>query len=79
VREGRAMQATRRALALEAPIRAALRQIEQSQGDGEGFDAGRSRQRFSVAVTEFVDVICMPAVMRGLCVGGGGLWMGLLV
>lgn len=40
VRAGRAMQPTPRALALEAPIRTALRQIEQSLGDGEGFDPG---------------------------------------
>ncbi|MCR7726040.1 LysR family transcriptional regulator, partial [Pseudomonas aeruginosa] len=66
VRAGRAMQPTPRALALEAPIRAALRQIEQSLGDGEGFDPGRSRQRFTVAVTDYVELICMPALMRRL-------------
>lgn len=60
------MQPTPRALALEAPIRAALRQIEQSLGDGEGFDPGRSRQRFTVAVTDYVELICMPALMRRL-------------
>ncbi|PKL97835.1 MAG: LysR family transcriptional regulator, partial [Gammaproteobacteria bacterium HGW-Gammaproteobacteria-7] len=38
VRAGRAMQPTPRALALEAPIRHALQQIEHSLFAGEAFD-----------------------------------------
>lgn len=66
VRVGRAMQPTPRALALETPIRAALRQIEQSLVVGEGFDPARSRQRFTLAVTDYVELICMPPLLRQL-------------
>ncbi|MAF86625.1 MAG: LysR family transcriptional regulator, partial [Pseudomonas sp.] len=45
VRVGRRMQPTPRALALEAPIRSALRQLEQSLSAGESFVPGESRQR----------------------------------
>ena len=77
VRAGRAMQPTPRALALEAPIRAALRQIEQSLGDGEGFDPGRSRQRFTVAVTDYVELICMPPLMAHLARGAPGIQLAI--
>lgn len=66
VRVGRAMQPTPRALALEAPIRAALQQIEQSLSAGEVFDPARSRQRFSIAVTDYVELICMPRLLQQL-------------
>ncbi|WP_041771006.1 LysR family transcriptional regulator [Metapseudomonas resinovorans] len=66
VRVGRAMQPTPRALALEAPIRAALRQIEQSLVMGEGFDPARSRQRFTIALTDYVELICMPQLLQQL-------------
>ncbi len=66
VRVGRVMQPTPRALALEAPIRAALQQIEQSLGAGELFDPASSRQRFSIAVTDYVELICMPRLLQQL-------------
>ncbi|MDW3714152.1 LysR family transcriptional regulator [Pseudomonas sp. 2023EL-01195] len=63
VRVGRSMQPTPRALALEAPIRTALAQIEQSLVAGEAFDPARSRQRFSIAVTDYVELICMTRLL----------------
>lgn len=60
------MQPTPRALALETPIRAALKQIEQSLVVGEGFDPARSRQRFTVALTDYVELICMPRLLQQL-------------
>jgi DNA-binding transcriptional LysR family regulator len=66
VRVGRSMQPTPRALALEAPIRAALQQIEQSLTAGEAFDPATSRQRFRIAVTDYVELICMPRLLQQL-------------
>ncbi|MEX6502943.1 LysR family transcriptional regulator [Pseudomonas zhanjiangensis] len=66
VRVGRSMQPTPRAQALEAPIRAALQQIEQSLSAGERFDPASSSQRFRIAVTDYVELICMPRLLEQL-------------
>jgi len=66
VRVGRSMQPTPRAQALAGPIRAALQQIEQSLSAGEVFDPARSKQRFSIAVTDYVELICMPRLIEQL-------------
>lgn len=66
VRVGRRMQPTPRALALEAPIRSALRQLEQSLSAGEAFDPAESRQRFSIAVTDYAELVCMPRLLDRL-------------
>lgn len=66
VRVGRSMQPTPRAQALETPIRAALQQIEQSLSAGEVFDPASSRQHFSIAVTDYVELICMPRLLKQL-------------
>lgn len=66
VRIGRSMQPTPRAQALAGPIRAALQQIEQSLSAGEVFDPARSKQRFSIAVTDYVELICMPRLIEQL-------------
>ena len=66
VRVGRAMQPTPRALSLEAPIRDALQQIEHTLNAGDFFNPTSSRQRFVIAVTDYVELICMPALMAHL-------------
>lgn len=66
VRVGRRMQPTPRALALEAPIRAALQQIEASLGAAEVFDPASSRQRWRIALTDYVELICMPRLLEQL-------------
>jgi DNA-binding transcriptional LysR family regulator len=66
VRVGRAMQPTPRALELEAPIRAALRQIEASLGEGSRFEPARSRQRFSIALTDYAEMLLMPRLLTRL-------------
>ena len=77
VRAGRAMQPTPRALALEAPIRHALQQIEHSLIAGEAFDPARSHQRFRIAVTDYVELICMPALMRRLAEHAPGIQLAI--
>ncbi|KAF1070266.1 MAG: Nodulation protein D 2 [Pseudomonas citronellolis] len=66
VRAGRAMHPTPRALALEAPIRDALLRIGQSLGAGEHFDPARSRQRFNLALTDYVELIGLPGLLQQL-------------
>lgn len=66
VRVGRAMQPTPRALELEAPIRDALQRIQQSLSGGESFDAARSRQRFTLALTDYAELLCMPTLLQRL-------------
>ncbi|WP_120994267.1 LysR family transcriptional regulator [Stutzerimonas urumqiensis] len=66
LRVGRTMQPTPRALELEAPIRQSLQQIELSLLQGACFDPARSRLQFRIAVTDYVELICMPALMRRL-------------
>lgn len=73
VRVGRAMQPTPRALTLETPIRNALQQIEHSLSAGESFDPAHSRQRFRIAVTDYVELLCMPALMRRLAEQAPGI------
>ena len=66
VRVGRTMQPTPRALELEAPIRAALRQIEESLGEGSRFEPARSRQRFRIALTDYAEMLLMPRLLARL-------------
>lgn len=66
MRIGRRMQPTPKALALEGPIRAALQQIEQTLNVDESFDPGSSRQTFRIAMTDFVEQLCMPGLLRHL-------------
>lgn len=66
VRVGRSMQPTPRALALETPIRNALQQIEQSLSADQAFDPASSSQHFRIAVTDYVELICMPRLVEQL-------------
>lgn len=66
VRVGRAMQPTPRALELEAPIRDALQRIGQSLAGGDTFDPARSRQRVTLALTDYVEALCMPRLLDNL-------------
>ncbi|MBA1273817.1 LysR family transcriptional regulator [Stutzerimonas azotifigens] len=77
VRVGRAMQPTPRALSLEAPIRDALQQIEHTLNAGDFFDPATSRQRFVIAVTDYVELICMPALMAHLAEAAPGIQLAI--
>lgn len=66
VRIGRRMQPTPRALALEGPIRSALQQIEQTLKVGDSFDPRHSGQSFRIAMTDFVEQLCMARLLRHL-------------
>ncbi|KAA8554029.1 PCP degradation transcriptional activation protein [Pseudomonas frederiksbergensis] len=66
VRVGRHMQPTPRALALEGPIRSALQQIEQTLNAGETFNPRLSHQQIRIALTDFVEQLCMPPLLTRL-------------
>lgn len=66
VRVGRRMQPTSRALALEGPIRAALQEIERTLSGGGTFDPRRSRHQFRMALTDYVEQLCMPRLLARL-------------
>jgi DNA-binding transcriptional LysR family regulator len=77
VRVGRGMQPTPRALSLEGPIRDALQQIEHTLNAGGLFDPANSRQRFVIAVTDYVELICMPALMAHLAQVAPGIQLAI--
>jgi DNA-binding transcriptional LysR family regulator len=77
VRVGRAMQPTPRALSLEAPIRDALQQIEHTLNAGDLFDPATSQQRFVIAVTDYVELICMPELMAHLAQVAPGIQLAI--
>ncbi|KJH79872.1 LysR family transcriptional regulator [Stutzerimonas stutzeri] len=77
VRVGRAMQPTPRALSLEVPIRDALQQIEHTLNAGDYFDPATSRQRFVIAVTDYVELICMPSLMARLASVAPGIQLAI--
>jgi len=66
VRIGRHMQPTPRALALEGPIRSALQQIEQTLNVAESFNPRLSHQQIRIALTDFVEQLCMPPLLMRL-------------
>ncbi|RON99705.1 LysR family transcriptional regulator [Pseudomonas moraviensis] len=66
VRVGRRMCPTPRALALEGPIRAALQQIEQSLATGDAFDPALSHRQLRIALTDYVEQLCMPSLLARL-------------
>lgn len=57
------MQPTDRALALAQPIGAALEQIRGALAPGQGFDPSTSRRRFAIAVTDYGDLVIVPALV----------------
>ena len=73
VRVGRAMQPTPRALELEAPIRSALRQIEEGLSAGSRFEPARSRQRFTLALTDYAEMLLMPRLLERLAEQAPGI------
>ena len=57
------MQPTGKALALAQPIGAALEQIRGALAPGQGFDPSTSRRRFTIAVTDYGDLVIVPSLV----------------
>jgi DNA-binding transcriptional LysR family regulator len=64
VRSGMGMMPTRKALTLEQPIAAALRQIKVALARDPIFDSASSRRRFAIAVTDYGDLGVVPRLIR---------------
>jgi DNA-binding transcriptional LysR family regulator len=66
VRGPRGMVPTERALALAAPLRAALAQLEYSLGPSAPFDPATSDRRFTLATNDFVAFALLPKLLARL-------------
>lgn len=66
VRSGRRMAATPRAEALASAVRSGLSTIEHSLADGRGFDARRAERTFSLAMSDYAEVVLLPPLMARL-------------
>lgn len=73
LRMGGGMQPTEKAMALARPIGQALRQIRTALVPDVAFDAGSSQRRFTVAVTDYGDLIVVPKLIRLLRTEAPGL------
>ncbi|MGO4666864.1 LysR family transcriptional regulator [Bosea sp. 2RAB26] len=66
VRTAEGMQPTARALALARPVSEALEQIRRTLDSGRGFDPGSARRHFTIAVTDYGDLVIVPALVEAL-------------
>lgn len=66
VRTAEGMQPTPRALALEAPIRQILRQLDQRLRTVPAFEPGDSERRFVIAMTDYGESLVLPALSAAL-------------
>src|SRR5215831_14198435 len=66
VRGPRGMVPTERALALAAPLRAALAQIEQGLGPNPPFDPATAQRRFTLLTNDFVAFTLLPRLLARL-------------
>lgn len=63
LRTASGMQPTEKALALARPVSAALEQIRGALAPQRGFDPATSYRRFAIAVTDYGDLIVVPALI----------------
>lgn len=64
VRQGNRMLPTPRALALQEPIRTALRQMEEALSSAAGFDPATADQDFVLAGSDYASTFLMPRLAR---------------
>lgn len=77
VRVGRSMQPTPRALTLEGPIRQALQQIHSSLSAGDSFNPALSQHRFTLALTDYAELICMQPLLQRLSQRAPGIQLAI--
>jgi len=63
LRTAAGMQPTEKALALARPIGAALAQIRETLAPQQGFAAATASRRFTIAVTDYGDLVVVPALI----------------
>lgn len=64
VRTARGMEPTPRALALQAPIREALRQIEQALASPAAFDPATAHGRFVIGASDYMEFLALPPLLK---------------
>ncbi|MET0210785.1 MAG: LysR family transcriptional regulator [Burkholderiaceae bacterium] len=64
VRTSQGMVPTERALQLQASVRAALRHVDAAMESQTSFDPARARNTFKVAMSDYVAMLFMPAIMN---------------
>lgn len=63
LRTASGMQPTEKALALARPVGAALEQIREALAPQQGFAPATSNRRFAIAVTDYGDLVVVPALV----------------
>ncbi len=66
IRTAHGMKPTARALALADPIAAALDQLRAALASEPQFDPSTARQQFSIAATDYGDLVIVPAVVAAV-------------
>ncbi len=66
VREGNRMVPTPRALALQEPVRSALRQLEDALSSAVGFDPATTERNFFIAGSDYVSAFLLPRLIRSI-------------
>nr|WP_314073135.1 LysR family transcriptional regulator [uncultured Roseococcus sp.] len=66
IRTGTGMKPTERALALAGPVGDALEQLREALERGKSFDPATARHRFTIAATDYGNLVVMPALVRAL-------------
>lgn len=66
VRAGRHMVATPRAAALASAVRSGLSTIAHTLADGRGFDARSAQRTFTLAMSDYAEMVVLPPLMAHL-------------
>jgi DNA-binding transcriptional LysR family regulator len=78
VRDGNRMVPTPRALALQEPIRTALRQMEDALSSAAGFDPGTADRNFLIAGSDYVSTFLLPRLARSVRSDAPGVTLQML-
>ncbi|WP_286830708.1 MULTISPECIES: LysR family transcriptional regulator [Kordiimonas] len=66
VRDGKALVPTKRADQLYAPVMEALDGLMEAVQDAAGFDPQSTDRQFTLAMADYVELLCLPQLMRRL-------------
>ncbi len=67
------MKPTDRALSLVKPVKAVLRDVKRLIRAPEEFDPSRSRRRFVIAATDYMDLLVLPPLVERMALAAPGI------
>jgi DNA-binding transcriptional LysR family regulator len=67
------MKPTDRALSLVNPVKAVLRDVKRLIRAPEEFDPSRSRRRFVIAATDYIDLLVLPPLVERIALAAPGI------